>query len=496
MIKKILLVALALTLSLCLIAGCSNTGQDAADGGGSGDPTEISMLILSHASWPYDESWWIWDKIEEKTNVKLNVTALDISSFGEKFQLMVASGELPDIVSVDNPAAANKYGLVGAYVNIKDYLDKMPNLSKFIEKYPEYYELCIAHDGNVYALPVEGMGETNRRGWLYRKDILDKHNLAAPTTMEELYQVLKALKGLYPDSYPLSFRSWANQLPLIAHQWGTRGDIYFDEENKEVKYGPIENEYRDMIEFLSKLYKERLIPQDFLSIDTKQWQDLMSSDTAFVTIDYLSRVDFFNVALRPDNPDYTIAYLAPPKGGENGEQKLAFTAEMLQSYAINAKSPNVDKIMEFIDYYYSEDAYETLSWGEEGVTYTVEDGEKKFIDVTETMEVRKKYGLSTYGTYLWFDYSSHESTFSDEAVAAYEEARKYENPQIILPAISEEAQDRLTLLKLNVDKAKEEALAKFIIGERSISEWDKYVEELKGWGLDEMLDIYAQVKYK
>ena len=39
------------------------------------------------------------------------------------------------------------------------------------------------------------------------KAIFKKHNLKAPETYEELYNVCKQLKALYPDSYPFCTRS-------------------------------------------------------------------------------------------------------------------------------------------------------------------------------------------------------------------------------------------------------------------------------------------------
>ena len=41
-----------------------------------------------------------------------------------------------------------------------------------------------------------------------------------------------------------------------------------------------------------------------------------------------------------------------------------------------------------------------------------------------------------------------------------------------------------------IDKHRNETVAKFILGERSLAEWDKYVDEVKKLGLQQVLDIH------
>ena len=48
------------------------------------------------------------------------------------------------------------------------------------------------------------------RAWLYREDVFKMHNLKVPETFDELYDVCKKLKSIYPDSYPLCTRSAAD----------------------------------------------------------------------------------------------------------------------------------------------------------------------------------------------------------------------------------------------------------------------------------------------
>jgi putative aldouronate transport system substrate-binding protein len=236
------------------------------------------------------------------------------------------------------------------------------------------------------------------------------------------------------------------------------------------------------------------MPPDWLTIDTKQWQDMMSTDRAFVTVDYISRIDFFNLALRKDNPQYTMAFMPPPAGLPGGKQLNAYTHFVESGLTVTSKAKNVEAIMKFIDFYYSEEGRNIASWGKEGETYTVENGKKqlmkdKFVDISD---MRKKTGLATNGTYTWIDYDAHLSLASDELKAAYAEARKYDDVFRPKASFNEQEQEIISTTGLAVDKHREENITKFILGDRPLSEWDKYVEEANKLGLPKVMETYKK----
>jgi putative aldouronate transport system substrate-binding protein len=494
---------LALLLTSALIAGCSGAGgktssgsSDAGtDGSNGGTPAKqtFTMLTESHPSWPYNKDWLIWKLIEEKTGVTIDMQ-VPSGKLDEAINLAVASGNMPDMMFMLSDQLANKYGQQGALVNILDYVDKMPNFKKWMDQYPEIAKGAIAADGKMYKFPNEGFGETNRMIWMYRDDVFKKHGLTPPKTYDELYTVLKKLKELYPDSYPFAFRFGA-QLGIMLNlspNFATHQGYYY--ENNELKYGPTSENYRKLVEYLNKFYKEGLMPPDWLTIDTKQWQDMMSTDRAFVTVDYISRIDFFNLALRKDNPQYTMAFMPPPAGLPGGKQLNAYTHFVESGLTVTSKAKNVEAIMKFIDFYYSEEGRNIASWGKEGETYTVENGKKqlmkdKFVDISD---MRKKTGLATNGTYTWIDYDAHLSLASDELKAAYAEARKYDDVFRPKASFNEQEQEIISTTGLAVDKHREENITKFILGDRPLSEWDKYVEEANKLGLPKVMETYKK----
>ena len=453
-------------------------------------PVTLRLLTASAPSWPWQEDWYVQKAIKEKTNVTLDFILTEESTLSDKINTMMAASDVPELTfMLGDLALAGKYGAQGAYVDAMAYLDKMPSFSAWLGSNESYAADYKSAEGKLYALPNQGIGETNRMGWLYRKDVFEKNGLALPTNDMEFYALLKKLKELYPDSYPFSFRDQLGNFDKLASCWGTGFPHYFDLKAKVCKYGPVENNFKLMVQFYNKLYQEKLIPPDFLSIDTKGWVDLMSTDKAFITFDYLGRIDFFNNAVRPTNAAFTLDYMKPYAGGANGTNKILYTGQFFGAFSVSAKTDKLNETLKYVDWLYTAEAKELLSWGEEGKTYNVVDGKKKFIGATDVPTMRKTYGLSTFGYYTLFDYDAHLSLSSPELSAAIMASRDDLSDAMPQVALTDAEQTTFAQLNDSIDKYMNDNISKFILGERPISEWDAYVKELNDMGLQQMLDL-------
>lgn len=487
--KNLIIVLLICTMACGSFTSCVGNERKSTERK-QDDTVEIDMLIKSHPSYPYREDWWIWEAIEQETNVKLNITAVPNINYIERVDIIVSSSNIPDIVILyDNQA--NRFGLDDVLLDINKYSDRMPNFKKWTQRYPDIVKRNIAADGGLYLLPTEGMEETERKCWLYREDIFEKNNLQVPKSTDELYETLKILKQRYPYSYPLALRLGLENFNYIAPQWNASHDYYYDEVKGEWQYGPIEDEYKNMVIFFKQLYMEKLMPPDFMTVNTKQWQDMIADDKVFVTVDFINRIDFFNVALKNDKPDFKLNFTIPPTGGENGINQFGYSSRLTQSFGISKQTENLDEVLKVIDFLYSEEGRDLVSWGVEGETYRIENGKRYFLDVNDMADIRKKYGISTVGTYLWYDYSSHMSTFSGELQDAIVKSRKYDGEPNFIPAFTKkEYNEVIDNYEKGIAEHKEQEIAKFILGARDIKEWDMFVDEIKALGLEKMLESY------
>lgn len=480
-----------------------NKNEKTSDGKVFDKPTKLSIMISSHASWPYDQNWKMWQYVKEATGAELDITAVPGAELETKVNLIMASkDQLPDLLHMFSKRVPDKHALSGAFVSILDNLDKLPNFKKWMDstkESKEYVTQRTAGDGKVYFFPTYGLHTINNmRSWMYRKDIFEKNGLKPPKDTNEMYEVAKKLKAIYPDSYPVSFRLGLGQFEIIGPQWKTGFEVhtYYDFQNNKWCYGATEDTMKEMILYYKKLYDEKLMPPDFLTMNAQSWQQLVSSSKGFMMPEYIIRIDFFNQPARKENPDYTWAVMDPPKANiSTGTSKLPKTNYELSGYLVcnTGKKENTDNAFKFVDWMYSEKGVELLSWGKEGETYKVENGEKQFILDDKGTPARNLYGIGTTGLYQIVDPTSNEALYSKENVQNAHTALGYleerANPKAWVP-LNDQETEIVTQTSDTVKTYVEQELCKFLLGQRPMSEWNNYVSEVNKLGIEKILDTY------
>ena len=511
-IGKRICAMLLLALMTASIAACgpkqgSDGGQDLAENGKIfADGTEISIAISSDPTWPNRDDWKLWQYIQEATGAKLTVQAIPTEDYQTKVSLMMSSPEkLPDLLHITQKKMVDQNANMGALLAFDDNLDKLPNYQKFIDTLSENEAKDVVNthrcaDGKIYNGPAYGTQTVNNaRAWMYRKDIFEKNNLEIPQTYDELYEVCKKLKQIYPTSYPLCFRNGFQQIRMMGPQWQPYHsfDIYYDFENKVWKFGMAEPVTRDMVEWLAKMVKEGLAPPNMVDIKTKEWEELVARDRGFITLDYIVRIDYFNQMLQPSEPSFELALMQPPKSSATeGYHKMCRLGLDLSGYAVcnTGKTENVNNAFKFIDWMYTDEATELLSWGKEGETYEMKDGKREFILPKEDDTPRGLYGISSFGLYQRLYPEAYEATYTEKQITAIRDATQYledyVNPMWWL-SLTDEETSRATDIDLELGNYCQMWVGKFIAGQEPISKWDEFVAGMKEFDVDEYIAIYS-----
>ncbi len=498
--KRIIALSLALVLVLAL-AACTKGGTQQ-----EGSDTPVSIAISSSISWPYEDDWKVWEYFREACGFNLDVTAFPGSDFATKTNLMFAAPDtLPDLMYSDWKPAADMYARDGGLRAFDDFADVMPNYTKFINDLSEQdYNFYITSrkfsDGKVYHAPSFGNnGSGNYQAWLYRKDIFDKHNLETPKTLDELYTVCKKLKELYPDSYPLCSREVLVRLTTaIGPTWAPYFSAYTYYNHSEGKwhYGATEDTMLEIIEFYKKFYDEGLVPPDFLTITTNSWQELVTTDRGFIFPDYQVRIDFFNPLGKQLNPDFNLTAMVPPYA-ENGKGAALMVkpgASQVGMLLCNTMQENrIENAAKLVDWMYSDEAVELLSWGKEGETYEVVDGKKVFILDEAGNSPQTLYGFQTSGSFLRIDPEAAEALCSEDlritTPMLQEHSEDGVNPSSYL-AFTDEENKIKTDLETSIRTYQDEMVSKFMLGQEPLSKWEEFKAELKNMGVDQLLEVY------
>ncbi|MCT1400210.1 extracellular solute-binding protein [Paenibacillus sp. p3-SID867] len=524
--------ALLLSLIVAILAACTDkTGGKEAEIQDKGametyavgdafkatEPFDLSILYSDQPAYPYKQDWMLFAKIKEMTNVTLKPTIVPMSDYSQKRSLLISSGDAPLVIPKTYPGEESAFVASGAILPISDYIDLMPNFKDKIEKWDMESELegLRQEDKKYYVLP--GLHEAVWPDYtlIVRTDIFEKHNIAIPTTWDELYTAMKQLKQEYPDVTPFSDRFKFNStLNIAATGFGTKGGwgygsgLTYKEETDEFVYTAATDEYKDMLAYFHKLVDEGLLDKESFTQDDDQAVQKFVTGKSFIINGNSQTV----VQHRNDmdktlgEGKYAISKITVP-GGPAGQ--LMSGSRLENGVMITSKvkeSEHFKAILQFIDWlYYSDEGQEFTKWGVEGVTYTKEGGVRKLMDDINynglnpkgTKDLRIEHGFSggvfAYGgttELLQSMFSEEEQQFQK----SMSETKTVVKPEPPIP-YSVEERERVTLLSTPLKDYTDQNTLKFILGDRDLAEYDKFVKELDSQGVGQYLEI-ANKTYK
>ncbi|WP_251549789.1 extracellular solute-binding protein [Neobacillus muris] len=474
--------------------------------------------MYNDASWyAYKKDWLLWSEITKRTNVSLDLTIVPMSDYNQKRSLLISSGDAPLIIPKTYPGQETPYVASGAILPISDYVKYMPNFLDKVKKWnlqPEIDNLRQA-DGKYYLLP--GLHEEVWPDYTLaiRTDIFEKNNIAVPKTWDEFEAALKKLKEAYPDITPFSDR-WSTSgnggalgalLNYAAPTFGTVGGfgtqnyVTYNEDKEKFEFAGATKEYKEMLTYFNKLIKEGLMDKESLSQSDDQAKEKFVTGKSFVISTNAQELEVMRTAMDQNlgKGNYSIAKIAVP-GGPNGQVMSGSRLE--NGIVINAKAkddPNFIALLQFVDWlWYSDEGEELAKWGVEGTTYKKENGKYTLmpdvnylgLNPAGTKDLRVDYGFGT-GTFAYGGTTELlQSTMSEEEIKFQNEMAKKKALPVAPPYPMEAMdQEQATLLVTPLVDTVRENTAKFILGSRSLSEWDKYVDELNAKGMDKYIDM-------
>lgn len=321
--KRILTRGLLLSLSLIVVAislaACSgnknsNNGANStpAKNNGSASTNKPGKLEKVRVS--------LWDRSNSPSGQKLEDTilvkqlkeeakkeGLDVeyvilprSQESEKNNIWMASGDGPDIIITYDMNAMFKWAEQGGLWELDELLDQYgPDIKS---KIGPALDAAGTYKGKRYAIPAMRMSTAAGSNMKIRQDWLDKLDMKAPTTLEELHTVLKAFKEKDPGGVgSANVVPWA--LPAISQgmkgfffgpMWGA--GIASDGPGTEI-YMPSGNftdgvfqssfvteEGKEYFRYMNNLYKEGLISKEFVTdVNSQQFiQNYTAGTTGFM----------------------------------------------------------------------------------------------------------------------------------------------------------------------------------------------------------------------
>lgn len=513
-LKKVLALALACVLLMSTLAACGSkdSGNDSTidtssnTANGEKPPITIEFMLLNNKSG--DGTDFVLKKIiKEKFNIDLKLIMDTKDAFNEKLNLLVASNELPDLISPVNGDIGKDIGPKGALVPIDEYLDQMPNFKAKVTEDPNVYASLVASDGHIYNLPRFSEQITYKSVPLIRADLVEAVGKEIPTTWDELIDVLAAIKEKFPNTIGMINRGKMNCLWGHGVHYGTNKTMFYDENQDKWVFGPLSAGFKEMIEDFREMWAKGLMDKEFFTASTQQWEESILSGEGVFTLDYASRSVTETDAYRKLHPEDTNFKFVPimPLVSKSLPQPTLNISERVgvwTSFAISADSPYIDRIIEMVDWMYSDEAASLIQWGYENEHYTVtEDGTKKYAPELKasynpegTIDPQTDLGLNhdrIMRIQKADSYEEYIEGYSDVLERYEAETTLYENNNRINLTFTDEEAEENNFISINLNTIVEEEVLKFITGEKDMSEYDNFVKTLKENGAEDLEANYA-----
>lgn len=500
-------------LVFSLLTGCGN---------GESKPEAQSNLNLTWMRYenpiqPFDPNSLILPEIVKRKHVKLDIQSIPQSNYEDKKKSLIATNNIPDLMLVKQDDISN-FSDTGIFLDLTPYLDRMPNFKKILQEYPEIQKNRV--DGKLYGFPLTQKFAASQSGQvpMIRVDLLKKLNISTPTNYDELFATLKKLKDAYPETYPYASRAangltgTENLINPIAFAFGsgytnsTGAKVYFDPAMKQYSFGPSSLEFKDAILYLRKLYKEKLLDPDYASATLQIWQDKLSSGKSLFYLDNTGFGANFNAALKKKDSDARfdmLPILSSPKGVK---RVMLYQLDHLQeSYVISSKVKDPEKVIQFVDWLYSEEGVRLTSWGLENEHYTLDKGNYKlketffnpFKDKPDAcFAMKSKLGTGYLGLALHTDDSPNLVSQPQEILDWTDKNHELLQAGLAFrmaydPPFTKDERERLKQVRARLDSFMAQNMDRFIMTDGAIEkEWDSFVKQTKEKGADELVKIY------
>ena len=508
---RTLTMVLALLLIVTCLTGCNGGGASTGDF----DETAGFTVQVGKPTGVSDEMWNSYLKeLETRTDVPITWDIASAADAGaEALNLRFASGDYPDLILGNslNASAVSDYAASGILLPLDEFINEedTPNIWKMFEENPTTKGANYLPDGHMYSLPqlIEFEPQYLERVLYINKAWLDKLGLEVPTTVDEVKEVLRAFKTQDPngngkaDEIPMSFmQGHAFSCPeTMLSTWGysTKSgtyDSYTTVKDGKVLFAPMTDGWKEMIAFYRDLYKDGLLDMEAFTHTAENFTAKLSNPTSTVGMAWAKNNPFQNadeyIAIEPIRVEgiEPVWHIHP---GIIGNRNV---------FSITNACKNPKAVMKWVDHFYSLENSLRLEFGEFG--YAINDKNEE--GVYTFNEAPEGISLSTYiqenkpigstvcylpeeifGTTLELNKSQLEQQDNYEIYKKYVTTEPWPRPYY-----SDEESSTLSVLQTDIFTKVNEQMAKWVVGTEDLEKgWDKYVEDLKAMGVDQLVEI-------
>ena len=505
--RKALIVFTIIALTIPMFAnGKDDTASASAD-----SPITLTYFMQLHKDAAqimssYNESY-PYQMREEMTGIHIDFIHPPAGQETEQFNLIIASGDLPDIMGMADKYKSGPDKAIEdeMYLRLNELIEEFaPNLAALRASNPKIALQTITDEGNIYSFnELQPIEEASWLGAYMRGDLLEEAGLDVPETVEEWDTALRAFKDMGIEVPFLYKFDWtADNAGVFSGAFNSHVD--FMQENKEVKYGPIQPGFKDFLALLNGWYEEGLLDSEMTSRDGKSRNALITSGKMGAFIDAYGQVASYEPALAANGfPNATIVPVPYP--GANGNKA---TYKQVNFYnkggytAITTACEYPERAVAWFDYGYSEEGYLLMNYGgKEGETYTITPGKHEVVKrgipvltdlVLNNPEMPYQFAKWHYKAHTGpFLRDFRAFPFTDIVVDSMDVWSSSSEGEAVLPKIvmNDQESRKYSTIMGDIKTYVEEMRLKFVLGLEPLDEFDAFVSQVESMGIDEAIAL-------
>lgn len=391
--KRVLAIILAAVMMLSL-AACAKTPAASGDEGSKAPekekPTEISFLWAEGGgTLVVPEDAYQLKYILENINIDYKVIPLVGMYLNEKQAMLMASGDVPDIMESQYYETTNMRKF-GAIAPLTDYLTKdyVPALIEQTLDFEAAVGTMVRSDGEVWEIPVT-MYDPVLTYHVIRKDWLDAVGKSMPTTVEELVAVLNAFGSEDPDGNGVDDTYGTNSAAffggnVMCNMGAGTMTLYYNEDCTKVVPGLT----LDRFEAAQQVYPDLLAGR---GMDPEVLYGTAAVEATAGEAAKAGKIGFWDgycgeMLTYPSREESQWVIMDPVKGVYDKGYLNSMGAGLRQTYVISrdcAKEGKIEKALFLLNYLCDAGPMDTIdydkpfwsaNYGEKDVNWTVVDG--------------------------------------------------------------------------------------------------------------------------
>lgn len=459
------------------------------------------------------EGNYFFDELANRTGLHINLDTVAGNAQNERFQLIIAGGDYPDLMT--NVASLYSTGVDGAIADevIIDhsqlFAEYAVNLNALIAEDDSIRKDISTDSGNVSGFPIisETAAVEGTNGPMIRKDWLDDLGLSIPETYDQLTETLYAFKNDKGASAAIILPYCAVPINnFLVGGYGIKGCSFDDYEsiepyyqvNGQVKFGPIEQGFKEYLTMLNEWYDNGLLWSDFMSdtdVNNPNADQIMAGNSG------VFYGNFGMISTYDEGIEGGADVVAMPDQTKTAGEDIPVGFETARAFrvawSITTACQCPELVTQTVDYLYSAEGALLANWGVKDVTYTEDaDGNKSLTDLV----LNNPDGLSQDAARFYYLMDGQPCLSGDNRSAALSEKElaaqgiwasnrtgEYNMPTG-LTVTTEEGQ-KYNSIYTDIKTHLTENILKFVTGARPMEEFEAFVQEVTDMGIDECIAI-------